>query len=336
MQQEYSATSADSPRVAEAYHTTSQTAAPHATHSATALEAFRRLSRDVAAAVRSPRGKMEVCRFIDGDEAQALEFLNHQPLRNLQMIGFIRDHGLQSPLNRGTFYGCLIDGRLRGIALVGHWVLLSGDGSAVSVFARLARMLHRSEVYVLLGEERSVAEFDHIYTGSASQRNIERAETQLLFAANQIRRDARHIEGLRQAEDREADEVALIHAQSCLEHNGIDPLTNDPNGFFQRVLTRIRMGRTWILRNDANRITFKTDIATETDKAAYLEAVWTAPDMRGKGIGSAALRDLCQRLLHHRRVVCLFADASDQRITAFYKHVGFEMLAPYSLIRYSY
>ena len=317
---------------AEACRKANLPVSPETAHTSTAVEAFRRLKRDADASLQ--RGKMEVRRFINGDEAQALEFLNQQPLRNLQLIGFIHDHGLQSPLNRGTFYGCLMDGRLTGIALVGHWVLLSGDLASVSVFARLARMLHRREVCVLLGEERAVTEFDQIY--ASAPRKIEREESPLIFVANQIKREERRLEGLRQAEAAEVDEVARLHAQACLESNGTDAFTTDPEGFCQRVLARIMMGRTWILRDEANRITFKTDIATETDRGAYLEAVWTAPELRGRGIGGAALRDLCQRLLHHRRVVCLFADALDERLTTFYKRAGFELLTPYRLVRYSH
>ncbi|HEY0078330.1 MAG TPA: GNAT family N-acetyltransferase [Pyrinomonadaceae bacterium] len=330
MQQEQLAAAAEL-LPAEACGTANLAVSLEAAHTSTAVEAFRRLKRDDSAHLQ--RGKMEVRRFIDGDEPQVLEFLNHQPLKNLQMIGFILDNGLQSPLNRGTFYGCLIDGRLRGIALVGHCVLLGGDRSSVPVFARLGRMLHRQEVRLLLGEERVVEEFDQIYAGS--QRKVERAETHLLFAANQIRRGAQRLASLRQAEAAEVDDVVRVHAQSCLESSGKDGFSADPEGFSHRVLSRIVLGRTWILRDEANRITFKTDVAAETDKAAYLEAVWTAPDLRGRGIGTAALRDLCQRLLHHRKFVSLFADAQDERATSFYKRVGFEMLAPYRLIRYS-
>lgn len=297
------------------------------------LETPARLNADAVGSVR--RRRLRTHRFVSGEEARALEFLNRQPLRNLQMIGLIRDHGLEDPRNRGTFYGCVTkDDDLTGVALVGHWVFLSGDEAAVAAFARLARLRHRPEVRVLLGEEMAAGEFDRVFTQSPEWQNVERAESQLLFAAKQVTGEERQVRGLRLAETSDAEEVAEIHALACLEHTGVDPSKDDPAGFRERVLARIRMGRTWITREDDRRITFKTDIASETDRAVYLEGVWTTPVLRRRGVGSAALKDICQRLLHHRRVVCLFADADAEHLTSFYSRVGFEMLAPYRLIRY--
>ncbi|MCA1631294.1 MAG: GNAT family N-acetyltransferase [Acidobacteria bacterium] len=40
------------------------------------------------------------------DERAALAFLAERPLHTVIMASFIRDNGLKSPLNRGTFYAC--------------------------------------------------------------------------------------------------------------------------------------------------------------------------------------------------------------------------------------
>src|SRR5205085_355531 len=41
-----------------------------------------------------------------GQESEVLSFLAVRPVHTVVMAGFIRDNGLASPLNRGTFYGC--------------------------------------------------------------------------------------------------------------------------------------------------------------------------------------------------------------------------------------
>src|SRR5215210_5465362 len=59
------------------------------------------------------------------DRLEVLAFLAERPLHTVCLIGFIRDNGLVSPLNRGTFYGCRnSEGRLEGVALIGHATLI--------------------------------------------------------------------------------------------------------------------------------------------------------------------------------------------------------------------
>jgi predicted GNAT family acetyltransferase len=143
------------------------------------------------------------------------------------------------------------------------------------------------------------------------------------------------LQGLRVAVEDDAPEVARIHAEAYLEQHGVDPSQPDPASYHKRVLARIRQGRVWIIRQD-DCITFKADVASETAQAVYLEGVWTRPSLRRTGIGSSALKDLCQRLLSRSSLVCLFVDALEQHLANFYQRIGFEMHASYRLIRYSH
>ncbi|HYP53423.1 MAG TPA: GNAT family N-acetyltransferase, partial [Pyrinomonadaceae bacterium] len=79
-----------------------------------------------------------------------------------------------------------------------------------------------------------------------------------------------------------------------------------------------------------------TDVAVETDEVAYVEAVWTAPDFRGRGLGGRAVKDLTRRLLGCYRAVCLFAAADKPHLTRFYQRAGYRTLTPYRLLRYQY
>src|SRR5438132_8534343 len=56
---------------------------------------------------------------------EVLNFLAERPLHTVTLMGFIRDNGLVSPLNRGEFYGCRNhDGELEGVELTGHATLI--------------------------------------------------------------------------------------------------------------------------------------------------------------------------------------------------------------------
>ena len=65
------------------------------------------------------------------DECEVLAFLLERPVHTVVMAGLIRDNGLESPFNRGTFYACRDSaGRLEGVALVGHATFVEEIGRA--------------------------------------------------------------------------------------------------------------------------------------------------------------------------------------------------------------
>jgi hypothetical protein len=56
---------------------------------------------------------------------EVLAFLSERPIYTVCMMGLIRDNGLVSEHNRGSFYGCRnSEGRLEGVALIGHATLI--------------------------------------------------------------------------------------------------------------------------------------------------------------------------------------------------------------------
>src|SRR5689334_13659556 len=80
------------------------------------------------------------------DRVEVLAFLAERPLHTVCLGGFIRDTGLVRPLNRGTFYGCgNSEGRLEGVALIGHATLVD------------ARTRRASEGFALVAQCRTNA-----------------------------------------------------------------------------------------------------------------------------------------------------------------------------------
>lgn len=283
---------------------------------------------------------LEIRRLINGDELQALCYLNQQPLKNVIMIGLIRDHGLDSPRNRGNFYGCFFQHKLVGMALIGHCILVSGSRETIKHFAPLACLTDKPEVRLLLGEAK-VAESFRRYLGRPSGQltvnqklTVNQTVAQLMLVLTDVKVTSHKVRGLRQARANEMDEVARMNAGAYVELNGVDPASQDPKGFRERVLSRIEMGRVWVVNDEAG-IAFKLDIVSVTDEALYLEGIITRPDLRGTGLGSAALSELCRQMLHQHKAICLFADAANQSLLSFYRRIGFTPFASYRLIRFA-
>src|ERR687884_440739 len=80
-------------------------------------------------------------RLANIDEAEVLQFLSQRAIHTVAMMSMIRDNGIVSPLNRGTFYGCRdLNGQLEGVALVGHATLMETvSDRALAALAKVAR-----------------------------------------------------------------------------------------------------------------------------------------------------------------------------------------------------
>ena len=104
----------------------------------TPLSGFQRQPTIQAAFDQAAISPFKACPLFKGQEAEALEFLAAHPLHNVYMAGFIRDNGLVSPFNRGTFYACRDEaGRIEGVALIGHVTQLDvRTERAMEAFAR--------------------------------------------------------------------------------------------------------------------------------------------------------------------------------------------------------
>ncbi len=277
--------------------------------------------------------KIETRQLVMGEEEPALAYLNRHPLENLNLIGFIREHGLVNERNRGDFYGYFCDGRLSGIALIGHHTILSCEANAARYFAHIAVQHYRQAVANLIGAAEAVTAFRQIFNETTTGRAVLAEEQAAMCVARNIKSPPAALANLRQVQVEELEEVAALHARTYLEWNGVDPSVKDPLGFRQRMLARIEKGRVWIVRDEQG-IAFKTDIVSESLEAVYLEGVWTREDLRKTGFGSAVLKQLGATLLQQYPAICLYAGADDQRALSFYQKAGFKVQSISHLVRY--
>lgn len=271
------------------------------------------------------------------DRAEALAFLSERPLHTVGMAGLIRDNGITSGLNRGTFYGCRdAEGRLEGVALVGHHTLVEArTRRALREFARVAQGCART--HMIMGEVETVGEFWDCFAGDGRQ--MRRACREVLFELRRpelfgLRRIVDELgegEGLRPAAPADVDLIAPVHAALAEAESGVNPLDLDPRGFVRRCLRRVEQGRTWVVVRD-HRLVFKADVQADTPEVVYLEGVYVHPSERGSALGRRCMSQLCRRLLARTRVLCLLANEEDERAQRFYRACGFKTRAVYDTI----
>ena len=291
-----------------------------------------KMMRDVMeAAARPPVAALAVTtrELREEERTEVLAFLARRPVHTVCLAGFIRDNGPVSPLNRGTFYGCRdAGGRLVGVALIGHATLVETDSEeAFAAFARLARDCPRA--HVMMGERDRIERFwKHYAEGGRSPRLICR---ELLMEQRWPVEVKEAVPGLRLATPEDLDQVMAAQAQMAFEESGVNPLEADPEGFRRRCLRRVEQGRVWVL-TEGGRLIFKTDIIAETPEVKYVEGVWVAPDLRGRGYGLRCLSQLTRELLSEAGAVTLLVNEKTPEAAAFYRRAGYRLRSQYDTI----
>jgi predicted GNAT family acetyltransferase len=260
---------------------------------------------------------------------EVLQFLSERPEHTVNLVGLIRDNGLESEHNRGTFYGCRnSEGRLEGVALIGHATLLeTRTGRALKEFALTAQFCFNT--HMIMGEEERIEEFWNHYADDGQQ--MRRTCRELLFELKRPLETTKTVEDLRLATVDDLHLIAPVHAKMAEDESGINPLETDREGFLKRCARRIEKGRVWVIVKD-NQLLFKADAQADTPDVVYLEGVWVNPDERGTGLGRRCLTVLCRQLLKRTRSICVLVNEENEKAHVFYRMCGFKRISIYDTI----
>jgi len=272
---------------------------------------------------------VQVERLNNSEAAEVLEFLSQRPIHTVAMMSMIRDNGIVSDFNRGTFYGCRdLNGQLEGVALVGHATLMETvSDRALAALAQVARECPNT--HMIMGEKERIADFWSHYEETGRQQRL--ACREWLFELTMPAEARERIDGLRPASKDEVELVMPIQAELAYAESGINPMQVDPEGFRQRCLRRIEQGRTWVVVENGL-LVFKADVISTTPEVIYLEGIWLREDCRNKNLGTRFMSELMRRLLENSKSVCLLVNETNEWAQIFYRKCGFNFRATYETI----
>src|SRR6266404_9892237 len=262
------------------------------------------------------------------DEPEVFDFLSARPIHTVFMTSLIRDNGLVSPHNRGSFYSCRDRyGRLEGVALLGHATMIEARSeNSLASFARLARNCRNA--HLIRGEQETINIFWKQYANSGQKPRLTRRE--LLFE----QKAAATAEGagdLRPATFNDLDKVMAVNASMALKEAGTNPLQKDPGGFRSRTARRIEQGRVWVWTQD-DRLIFKADVVAQTPQVTYLEGVHIHAEERRQGYGLRCLLNLSAMLLERGESICLTVHEKNKTAIKFYEKAGYQFHSHYETI----
>ena len=138
--------------------------------------------------------------------------------------------------------------------------------------------------------------------------------------------------GVRLATRRDVE--ALVRA--TLELNQSDlrvaPWRVNRSWLRESVRERIRAEQTFVI-GPAGKPYSKLDLGSVGPAGAMIEGVFTAPDSRGKGLGTRLVAAVMRQLLEDgRRVVCLHVDACNEAAVRTYRRAGMRLADECSLL----
>jgi hypothetical protein len=274
-------------------------------------------------------GSMTTETLTNEHKPEILAFLAERPLHTVIMAGRIRDNGVVSISNRGTFHAYRgFDGFLEGVALVGHATLMEvRSRAALAAFARLTQ--DSSSVHLIMAEEEKVGIFWSSYAlGGQRPRSSGR---ELLFEQRWPVEVCQPVMELCPATLADLEAVMSVQAEMALAESGVNPMKTDYLGFRQRCARRIELERTWVWRDD-RRLIFKADIMADTPSVAYLEGVWTNPEERNKDYGLRCLTQLGRQLLSKKDSVCVFVNERNLKAHGLYRKAGYKVRSSYRTV----
>ncbi|CAN5491471.1 GNAT family N-acetyltransferase [soil metagenome] len=117
------------------------------------------------------------------------------------------------------------------------------------------------------------------------------------------------------------------------EELGISPLGRDRGASYRsRVAEVIGAGRAFARFDDRGAVEFKAEIGAQSGATAQVQGVWVRPDLRGRGIGTAAMGAVLDLVLQHSPTVSLYVNDYNAPARRMYERLGFRQAGTLSTV----
>lgn len=275
---------------------------------------------------------------------EVVDFLATDPVSNLFMLSWIENYGVSAPGRPDLFqFRAIRDaGRLTGVALLitDRLALLHAEDAAT---ARALGEYHRESNFRLehlVSRRQCVAAFWDEFARSPDVRARLVRDQELYVLPRDEWLSGYHEppptdfdSRVRVAQPEDVHSIfwasARMHAEETLE----DPLERNASHFRRHVEHRIDNGRTYAWFDWHRRLLFKADVSAQSPWGAQISGVYTPPSLRGQGIATRAMHDVCDALFERGFPrVTLYVNRTNQAARRVYDKVGFRYHADYQTV----
>ncbi|MGP3971324.1 GNAT family N-acetyltransferase [Streptomyces sp. 6N223] len=258
------------------------------------------------------------------DLSDVLAVLDQDPLANAYVTARVLDSGLEPPYLGGEMWGWYRHGELVSLCYSGsNLVPIGADAAAVRAFARHALRDERHCSAIVGSAEQAALLWSHLEPHWGPARELR--PRQPLMATGAL---PPGITPDPQVRPLRKDEMGLALPASVAmftEEVGFSPLTAADGGLIYqaRVAETVGAGRCFARVQDG-RVVFKAEIGAVTPHTCQLQGVWTAPELRGRGLATAGLAAVLRHALAGGApLVSLYVNDFNAPALALYRRLGF-------------
>ncbi len=268
------------------------------------------------------------------DLSEVVRVLGIRAHENVFVASRIRSGGVE-PFTLGCeVWGYEVAGELRSILHNGaNLVPVNADAAALDAFAdalgpsrRCASIVGRAEVAMGLWE-RLCMRWPDVWD---DPREI-RAHQPLMAISGRpaVAGDPR----VRRVTPADSGPYFKAAVAMYTEEVGVTPL-DGTNGYRWYVDRLIDQGRAMGIVNEAGQVIFKADVGSATSTTCQVAGVWLAPELRGRGLSTAAMATVVDLCLEEWQTVTLYVNDFNVRARALYRRVGFDEVGELATVLY--
>ncbi len=260
------------------------------------------------------------------NERAALEYLARAPYVNVFLTYLILYDS--APTTRRRIFIALDGDRICGAAYFGRQLALAGDESAIVEIADEARR-HRGE-RMIIGERAAVRNFWSIVREWHQAPRLVR-ERQLVMALD--RKSLQPYEPTVKVRTARIDDLPAVIASSAAlieQELSYDPRRSGGD-FAANVRSMIERELWWVGEHEG-RLCFFCNVGPWCRRTAQLQGIWTPPDLRGKGLATAAFGAICERLLESTPTLSLYVNDFNETAIGLYHRIGFDRVGDFQTI----
>lgn len=275
--------------------------------------------------LRAPRRRVDAVSVLgESDRAAMQRLVDADPLVNAVVAARLAGAARLTPAALGgTLIGARADGgrgSLVGAALqAGTLMPVGGDADAWRALARFLARRPRCCTSIVGGAESVHALWRLLAPRWGPARSVRSTQPLLMLGRPGPPADDVRV----RAVGRESLEPYLAAAAAMFVEELAVPVQETRRAAFRaRVAGLIDAGRAFAVFGRAGQVVFKADIAAVTAHTCQVQGVWVHPDLRGRGLGTAALAGVLRHGLTLAPTVSLYVNDFNAPARRVYEKLG--------------
>ncbi|HUW77229.1 MAG TPA: GNAT family N-acetyltransferase [Candidatus Nanopelagicaceae bacterium] len=269
---------------------------------------------------------------------EILEILNRDPVVNCFLYSrleplfrkpFIPNQSVKALIG-GEVWLAEEGGSVSALCYVGaNLVPTPANPAAIESFARRATRVGRSCSSLVGPRETVLSLWDQISDSWGPTRTVRENQPLLVIDHAPL---ARPDERVRRVQPVELAQFLPASIAMFAEELGVSPIGPDGGALYRaKLASQVLEGLAFAIFEN-NEVIFKCEIGALSPSACQIQGVWTKPELRGRGIGTAGLARVVEFALEIAPAVCLYVNDFNTAARRSYDKIGFRGVGAFASV----